>query len=570
MKTIKYLIMAFLLIVQVSCIDKKFEEEFKLVITPDAVVSKVNLNLVDVTDANTPIPTASVSFSGEHASKIYTPEGKQDFTASDGALSFGLLSGVSPSLENPITIGMTVNATGYDTKTEELVFDGTNSAQLLTVTMNKTGQEAPGVQIVSKTENLSENKTTEVIEITNTNESEEEGNSEEVAETTLTIEAATSFLDEDGATITGGSIEVDAQTFDTEINLEDEDFPAPEQTAFESVPGGGFSLETVEDDPNASSKIYKVSKTNSYAYNYLVSLGNPYCFYIYVNGRKVYWLTKETTVRTYVYYRNVINPSTGRPVAEGDIVDVYRRDYYGRYYKLPTQGIIKRSGSRLYAEYKTRYTGVHYFGFTGGGNQNTCNTFNKVTFRNEGRPTYYQFILRSSSGRYIASMGRYIAGDFNIYGSWLRYSYYQRLIPLFNEGLTLSIYGYNYSSYRYERVYDQEVSWCDLDNQTIDVKTSECATYYDLDLNFNCDKVNVSLSYTPVYYRKVGDPYYRYYQYIYRGYVRGWGTCFEDESEYEFRVYYDRQWRTSPAVKGKNLNLEFDDEAICNYIEDSL
>ncbi|MGY5355017.1 hypothetical protein [Wenyingzhuangia sp. IMCC45467] len=569
MKTIKYIIIAVLLITQVRCIDKKFENEFKISVTPDAVVSKVNLNLVDVGDASKPIPTANISFSGEASDKIYTPEGKKEFVASDGVLSFGLLSSLSPSFENPINITMTVEALGYDTKSQTIVFDGTNQSQLLTVTLNKTGEEAPGIQVVSKTVALNDNKTTSSIEITNTNESEEEGVSEEVEESVLTIEADTGFLDEDGMAIEGGDIVVDAQTFDTEINLEEEEIPAPEQTAFESVPDGGFSLEAVEEDPTSTAKTYKLSATNNYNNTYLVSLGNPYCFYIYVNGRKVYWLSRETTVRTYVYYRYVRNPSTGQPVAAGDVVDVYRRDYYGRYYKLPTKGIIKSDRGRLYAEYKTRYTGVHYFGFTGGG-ANTCNSFNKVTFKNEGRPTYYYFMLTSPTGRYVSSFSSYIGGEFNFYGSWLNYYYYNRLRPLLNSGLKLTIYGYNYSSYRYEKVYDKEVSWCDIDNQTIDVKTSECATYYNLDLNFNCEKVNVALNYTPVYYKKVGDPYFRYYQYIYRGYLRGYGTCFDDESEYQFRVYYDREWRVSPTVKGKDLTIDFDPTAICNYIEDSL
>lgn len=142
---------AFLLGLQVGCIDTKFEDEFKISVTPDAVVNKINVQLLDFT---TFLPVdATITFTGDNAQYVYNEAGKRDevaggyqIEAEDGIASFGVERKANASVDNPITVTMTISATGYADNVIEVVFDGAEEAQSYPVALFPTS----GVSFVTK------------------------------------------------------------------------------------------------------------------------------------------------------------------------------------------------------------------------------------------------------------------------------------------------------------------------------------------------------------------------------------------------------------------------------------
>lgn len=158
MKTIKYIVIAILLLGQVGCIDKKFEDEFKITISPDAVVNKIN---VQVIDALTFLPVnATATVSGDNAKYVYNEAGKRtevtggyELEIVEGVVSFGVERKANASEENPIKVTLTISATGYSDNVIEVTFDGADEAQSYPVALMPTAlfPAFSGVARVGKT-----------------------------------------------------------------------------------------------------------------------------------------------------------------------------------------------------------------------------------------------------------------------------------------------------------------------------------------------------------------------------------------------------------------------------------
>lgn len=134
MKTIKYLLLAMLLVGQVSCVDKKFEDEFKITISPDAVVNKINVQLIDLTTFR-PVD-ATITFTGDNAKYVYNEAGKREevsggyqIDAEEGIASFGIERKANASESNPVPVTVTISAPGYQDHVLEIEFDGADEAQ---------------------------------------------------------------------------------------------------------------------------------------------------------------------------------------------------------------------------------------------------------------------------------------------------------------------------------------------------------------------------------------------------------------------------------------------------------
>ncbi|MDO6802459.1 hypothetical protein Q4595_08370 [Wenyingzhuangia sp. 1_MG-2023] len=161
MKTIKYIMIAFLLGLQVGCIDTKFEDEFKISVTPDAVVNKINVRLLDF-NTFLSVDDARITFTGDNAQYVYNEAGRSqsyekdeygkyiyeshEFNAEDGIFSFGVERKANASADNPIAVTMTISATGFNDKVIEVVFDGAEEAQSYPVALFPTS----GVSFVTK------------------------------------------------------------------------------------------------------------------------------------------------------------------------------------------------------------------------------------------------------------------------------------------------------------------------------------------------------------------------------------------------------------------------------------
>ncbi|MGY6650133.1 hypothetical protein [Wenyingzhuangia sp. IMCC45574] len=160
MKTIKYIVIAILLLGQVGCIDKKFEDEFKITISPDAVVNKVNVKVIDLFTFLPVDATAIVS--GDNAKYVYSEAGKRtevtggyELEVIEGAVSFGVERKANASEENPVKVTLTISATGYADNVIEVTFDGADEAQSYPVALIPSTLPAfSGVARAGKTNDL--------------------------------------------------------------------------------------------------------------------------------------------------------------------------------------------------------------------------------------------------------------------------------------------------------------------------------------------------------------------------------------------------------------------------------
>lgn len=591
------LIFACFLVSMVSCdVDKitSLKDEFKFSASPDAVGSKISIEVADEDSSETIIPNATITFEGEGVESIYTPAGKTVFETTEGFLSVGLLKEITPTVEQPAIFNVTIEAPGYTTLEKELVFDG-EDAKIVSYRLRKEGVLAEGSQLVSQLEILGDNsETTSTITVDGSSEAEEP--------MTFIIEPGTTFEDEDGNQIVGNELKIDVQTFNTQIDLETESFDDPSASTLSNIPDGGFIIEEENSDQELADETEGVSETRasladgSKTTTTFFPIGNPGCFYLYVNGRRVYYFSQDTKVRTYFSdYSSVINPFTNTQAQVGDVVDVYRRvrKYYSyrywswwsrsyrtgyryRYTNQPTgkKGVVKIDGSgRAYVEYTARYGGVHYFGFTGE-NVSGCSpeSFESLELRNTGRLTWYYCVLRSAvNNKYLGfSWMSSIGENRAIYKNSLDSYRYKHLKKLYNTGVKLTIYGYNYTDGRFEKVYDKETTLCDLATENPDIRTSECVFDYNLEMKVDCPSVSVVFDNTPIYYKKEGDRWFRYFHSIRNGSLTGDGPCLEDNENYQFRLYYDREWHNAPIISGKTakeIAIDFNMDKVCEIIE---
>ena len=130
MKSIKKILyLLFLITTVIACDLEKItslQDEFKIIVNPDAVFNKKEIEVVNATNENRALPKdLAITIFGENASNIYTSDGNKTLTFDKAKIVIGLTKNVSVSTENPIRLTAKFSAEGYISKTIDLIFDGT-------------------------------------------------------------------------------------------------------------------------------------------------------------------------------------------------------------------------------------------------------------------------------------------------------------------------------------------------------------------------------------------------------------------------------------------------------------
>ena len=549
-----------LCIVITSCDFQKvsdLQDNFEIKVSAEPVLSKINVKVFDSKNGSDISENINLTFTGPDADKVFTVNGGRNFNIDNGFITIGINRNTPVSEENPLSVTATVNADGFISKSQEINFDGSD-IQEVQLSMMKISDLPASTALKTVSETLVDNKTTQEIKI----EIPSKKDSQEIVE--VSIPADTEFYDEDGNTITGGDVRIDFQTFDTTIPTLDELSDGVENP--ETLAGGFNEFPGDLEFGDAS----KSAKSTNKAGGYLVPIGSLYCIYYYVNGRRVSGVSRPTTVTFYVR-KTTINPNTNQAIKAGDIVSFYRKVNNSNT-KIADVAGKTLSWNTNYLYFKVSLPagpGIYPYGFEV---QPSCTaTINKVTFKNDGRRTFYCYNIASKSNpnRALRWGYMYFDGSYEVNSRNANY-WRNRALNQLKDDMILKIYYYSRADRRYKVVYEQEVSKCDLDGQTIDISNTDCFEERDLDLKLDCPDATYLLNNVYVYYKKESDRGWSYFDRVSNSRLNGKSPCLEDGVKYQFGFWYSGWKVTPPLTETEMLNLyqNFDIPTICNAIKD--
>lgn len=553
-----------LLFIVISCDFQKaldVQDDLVISVTADPVVSIVNLKVFNAKDGSDISENLNLSFTGADADKIYSGTGTRDYKIENGFVTLGINRNTTVTAENPISVTAMISANGYVTKTQVINFDGSD-IQEVQISMLKESDLPQSIAFKSVTETLVDNKTTKeiLVEIPPTNDEND------VME--VSIPADTEFYDENGNTITGGSVTIELQTFDTTVPTIDElsdNVTNPETLA------GGFNEFPGSLEVEASAKSRDFNKVSG---SYLSPIGALYCIYYYVNGRRVSGVSRPTTYSFSVNSNN-INPNTGQNVKVGDIISFYRT-VNNTNTKIADAPIYSRTSwwGRTYLSFRVTIPagpGIYPYGFEV---TSACAALSSgVTFKNDGRRTFYCYYVASKyNPRRALRWGyMYFDGTYEVNNNNLWY-WRNRAFNLLRDDMILKMYYYSYQERRYKEVYNEEVSKCDLDGQTIDISNQDCYQERDLDLTIDCPNTTYYLNNRYVYYKKENDRYWSYFDRVLNSRLNGKSPCLDPGTKYQFGFWYGGWRETPPLTEQEMLNLSenLDLPTICDLINELL
>jgi hypothetical protein len=544
------------------------QDSFEIKVLAEPVLSKLNIKVFNSKDGSDIPVNIDLSFTGAGADQIYTINGTKKFLIENGLITVGVNRNTVVSNETPLTINATITADGYMTKTQEINFDGSD-IQEVQMSMMKLDDLPSSTFIKSVTETLVDNKTPKeiLIEIPPTNDEDDT-----IME--VSIPADTEFYDEDGNVMTGGNVTIDLQTFDTTVPSIDElsaNVTNPETLAggFNEFPG---SLEIGDFASKTSGYASKTTSSNNSIGSYLSPIGSLYCIYYYINGRRVSGVSRPTTY-SFSVSSSVINPNTGQYVKAGDIVSFYRT-VNNTNTKIADVPVSTRTSWWGYTYLSFTVTipagpGIYPYGFEV---TPACNTLSSgVTFKNDGRRTFYQYYVAHKSNPYRSLRWGYMYFDDTYEVTSRNIGYWSnKAIDMLKDDMILTIYYYSIIDRRYKIAYQEEVSKCDLDGKTIDITNTDCFEERDLDLSLDCPDAKYLLNNLYVYYKKDTDRYWSYFDMVSRSRLNGKSPCLDPGTKYQFGFWYGGWKVTPPLTEQEMLNLyqNFDLPTICNAIKD--
>ncbi|WP_439132204.1 hypothetical protein [Polaribacter sp.] len=551
-------------LVIISCDFQKvtdLQDDFEIKVSADPVFSIVNLKVFNAKDGSDISENLNLSFSGEGADKIYTVNGTRDYKIENGFVTLGVNRNANVSAENPISVTASISASGYVAKSQVVNFDGSD-IQEVQISMLKESDLPQSIAIETVTETLTDNKTTKeiLLEVPPANDEDD------VVE--VSIPADTEFYDENGNTITGSDVRVELQAFDTSVPTLDElseTITNPETLAggFNEFPG------SLEIDAPAKS-----NSSNKVVGSYLSPIGSLYCIYYYVNGRRVSGVSRPTTY-SFSVSNSTINPNTGQRVKAGDIISFYRT-VNNTNTKIADVPLTSRTSwwGRTYLSFTVTIPagpGIYPYGFELTPSCNTLSSGGGVTFKNDGKRTFYYYYVANKYNPRRALRWGYMNFDktYNVNANNVRY-YRNRALDMLKDDMILTIYYYSYQDRRYKEIYSEEVSKCDLDGQTVDISNPDCYQERDLDLSLECPDATYLLNNLYVYYKKEGDRNWSYFDRVSNSRLNGKSPCLEAGVKYQFGFWYGNWKVTPPLTEQEMLNLyqNFDLPTICNAIRD--
>ena len=570
MKNIKKFLYLLVAIVTISSceLDKvsNLQDSFVISVAAEPVGSKVAVAVFDAAEGTLIDSDISVTLSGANADDIFTISGSKNIKLDNGVVVLGVNKNVAVSAENPIVINATFKAEGYADRDRQIVFDGQDIREEQVSMLNESNLPET-VVLVKEEQTLDNGATMEEIEVSITSNS----NAEEVTE--FNLPESTTFEDEDGNPISGTDLTADFQTFDSQVPEDGEQLGADQNP--ETFGGGnndfpgGLSIEGGANNTAAKgmSDFYKL-KSKNLVDSYLIPITSLGCYYLFVDGKRVYRFSSPALVRNYIY-RNAVNPDTGLPVENGDEVSVFYYDRTTASHEELTKAIVQSDARGKYVEFEAPRAGVYPVGFLRSFNH-SCTSISSVKFQNNGRRSFYFYAVvpESNPTRALRYGYMFFEGTYEVTNNNIN-NWQNSALNFLGENTRLVVYGYNFSTGSLAVVYNEAATICGLDGQTIDITNDQCFEERDLDLTIVCDNTRYTLPDTYISYREVGSPFFLYFDRSRGGKLQGKSPCLEDGKQYEFAFYYD-EYRISPPVTQAdidNLGANFDIDAICNEIQ---
>lgn len=575
------IITACLLIGLVACdVDKltSLKDDFRISVSTTAVESKTSIQIENAVETGTVPEDLSISFSGELADKVYTSAGKKEFKIDEGIIDIGILKEANATTENPITVYANITGTGFLDKVIPITFDG----------------EAQGyhVSLLEKT-NLPDGISIEEFSIPSDGSGkipaggvviEQTSSLEASTDLELDFDEGTTFLDDDGNTITG------------DFDLEVEDYDMSNSEYLDLFPNGLYA-EIGNESPSlegSSAKIGSIERPSA------IEEESPDFHYVYPLTVKKMRIKKRGNLRAvkktgkpfrmnFVLnkWRSGNYPYSSiekRSFEAGDSISVFvleNVDYlpYPKLKFLEKVKIIENKKGRLVARYLSA-TDVGTYVLAEAISCDKLSLYEDVRFRSFPVGSY----------KYTYNNGTtWVSGSFISNGRGGRSEYFIIRNELFEKSklkMEYSGFGSGYSEIEFSvnrRSYEplikkedgsESVSCVEGYSNNISISPSSlpCRNKEFIPSGITCDNTTYVLDNQQIYMSVGNSPKKYSYTHIQvsnnRVFVNA--PCLEEDKDYTFYFNYDGKTRKTNPIKGgaiEKIYDEIDKETICSEIE---
>ncbi len=141
---------ALFLIVLIPSCKKSPTDGLKVIIDANVIKYPVLLDIRDAANNTLKPKDVNVTFSGPGSELVYESGGTKKFSVQNGFLNIGFGPGAAPTKSNPIKVMVTVSAKGYLAYAQELVVDGSEIGNVMTVKLINVDTPPAGLEIVRK------------------------------------------------------------------------------------------------------------------------------------------------------------------------------------------------------------------------------------------------------------------------------------------------------------------------------------------------------------------------------------------------------------------------------------
>ncbi|NJB82482.1 hypothetical protein [Wenyingzhuangia aestuarii] len=520
MKTLKYIIITILLAGQVSCIDKKFQDEFKISITPNAVNSVTDISVKN-SATNEQINDVEVSFIGAKSDEVYTIGGTKEFNVDNGFISVGIHKGEIIDESDPIEIDLLLKKDGYLDKRQTIFFNGTSN-QLIDISMVKKSDAPTGVKFATSAETLTGGKTSSEVVV------KVEADAAKQQELVITLPENTSFLDRKGNTLSGNDLIVDIGSFDPSNSESTDNYP------------GGFLVSEI-DTPDGESQDIAFVTAGFTTLN------------MTVGGEEVKSFDKPISVCMDID-PNTINPETNQPIQEGETIDIWSYDEEDAKWVHEKTGTVGRENGKLCVVFETTHLSfwnLDYFLKY----EPTCRGYHRITL-NANETGYYRFQLVPTANP-----------NQSVFNNRFYVRKGQSTLYLNNapnlDNVILRIYDSNNNT-----IYNELTNLCKT--SLLNLQTAIAYEFLDVNINLECEGVSILPSVSIMYKETGTNDSWKPYAKIENGQSPDRVVKLDKSKRYDFGTYYNG-WKQKTNVElPSNSNqflLDLDLDKVCEEIK---
>ena len=263
---------------------------------------------------------AVITISGPDADAFYTPSGSSDIRASEGLVELAIKKSIEPTVADPLVIDVTVEATGFRTKTERIYV--TDAAQLKTALVQLAPEGiVPEEAAVAEASLQADAQTGTTAAVTLEADAEREMD--------MLLPAATQLFAEDGTALTGAAT-LDVTFFDASTAATLTTFPTSVERA------------RVVD---ASGEVQEAQTLLPYGY---------YEAHLTVGNEEVATLSTPMTVKMAID-ANAPHPTEARTVQAGDVLPVFSLDETSGTWVYETDATVTMENGELIAGYEQEH-----------------------------------------------------------------------------------------------------------------------------------------------------------------------------------------------------------------------